>query len=329
MQKIIVSLMFLLVFAFPVAAQTSLGESYTTDVGTTIDYPIGWTLELEDNLVVLTQGSSSRIVMLDYPLVSLLANNRTVPLDSLVEIVANEVIGSAIDSDRILFDTVFNRELARYDIPTRGSNASSAVVAVKFSNNRIGMLVSINVRETTFQSVLSTFDNINPTSDDIILQTRIAQSAEAFIFPSGGRFSYPAGWSYTPQRRSGIEYVTLSAPDNGAAMILFDTSERVGESVALDDVLETANLRLAQQFAITLDDTTARTTAIGSREGLRYDATVSQRGETYDAEVTILRYSDNGVGIFVAYGNLAAYAPDINLVLSSFNNLGAILNFVN
>lgn len=326
MQKLTTLLLVLLLLAAPAAAQTSLGETYTTDTGTTIDYPLGWTVELADNLVILEQSNSSRVVLIDYPLVSALSNYQQTDLDALVEIVANEILNSDIDTASIFFDTVFNRELARYDVPTR-TNASGAVLAVRFSNDRIGMLVSINVSENTLQGMLSTFDNSTPASDDVVGTANVATEASSFIFRSGGRFSYPAGWSATPRRSGNIEYVNLRAPNDAAAIVLFDITERVAANTPLNGVLADADLNLAQNFAITVDEGFAEAVTIGNREALRYQATIFVDGDTYAGHVTVLEYSDNGIGIAVAYGALDTFALDINLVIGSFNNLGALLDF--
>ena len=220
----------ILLFALPAFAQADI-TTYILDSGTSIDYPSGWDAEQSDNLVILSRRDISRAVIIDHPVVSELTIDVEPSLMAAVAVVANEVLSGDYDADLITTFDVAGRDAARYDLEGGSDNIPGSIVAVRFSNDRIGMIIAINVSEGTLIRMLESFDNTQAANNAAPLpsqrQSAPLASPDAHIFRAAGRITIPAGWSVDRNLlNNAIEYLTLTTADSSTTALAFDLSRR-------------------------------------------------------------------------------------------------------
>jgi hypothetical protein len=326
MKRFALLTLFVLLTASPALAQTNLDATYTLDTGTSINYPAAWNAELQDSFVILSPDEFSRAIILDYPIVGqIITPNQT--LSDAVSAVADEIFAGEYDEERITTFTILEREAARYDIEETATTAPGSIVAVRFSNERIGMLIAINIDTNILEPMLASFDNTSPANDEAVVPTRGATEAstvpDTYFFQAEGRFIIPAGWSYTPRvLNTTIEYVTLQADDNSTTAIIIELSNVVTDSAALDTVIAASGINLQEQFGITFS--TGEFVRSDNRMAYRYNITVNGQA----GAMTAVHFDEGGTGLFIAYGDTATYTHDLNMMLGSFTNLEALLDYI-
>jgi hypothetical protein len=326
MKRYALLLLVTLLVALPTLAQTALGATYTLDTGTSINYPDNWIAELQEDFVILSHTDLSRAIVLDYPLVSQLIQSDP-SLTNAVEVVADQLSEGNYDAELITTFTILGREAARYDLVGDPTSPSGSIVAVRFSNERIGIVIAINITSNILDPMLESFDNTSPASDNVILQGRGSTApltaADGYIFQAQGRFSIPAGWSYIPAMLGeNIEYVNLRTADATAGVLIFDLSNVISNNLTLDTVVAASGINFERDFGLGYD--TGEFARQDNREVYRYAVTVNGQAGT----MVVVHFDNGGTGLFVAYGNTAAHTHDINVLLGSFTDVGATLNYI-
>ncbi|MDQ7025322.1 MAG: hypothetical protein Q9P44_07155 [Anaerolineae bacterium] len=328
MKRFALITLLLILSTLPLHAQANLGATYTLDTGTSIDYPQNWSAEIQDNLVVLSQSDISRAIIIDYPLVSqLIASDQT--LADAVSVVADQVFGGDYDADLIAPFTILGRNAARYDIAESPTASSGSIVAVRFSNERIGIIIAINVNNSIFNQMLESFDNTSPANDNAFIpsggSTVPATESDTYFYQAGGRLIVPIGWTVVPRMvNNEIEYVTLQTADTSTTALAFDLSNVLGNSIILDRVVAASGLNLQGEFGVAFNIETGEFIRSDNRIAYRYPVTVNGQA----GQMIAVHFDDGGTGLFIVYGNTRSYTSDIHLILGSFNNLGSLLNYL-
>jgi hypothetical protein len=328
MKRFALVTLLLILSTLPLHAQANLGATYTLDTGTSIDYPQHWDAELQDNLVVLSQNDISRAIVIDYPLVSQLITSDQNLADA-VSVVADQVFGGDYNADLIAPFTILGRNAARYDIAESPTASPGSIVAVRFSNERIGIIIAINVNNSIFNQMLQTFDNTLPANDNAFLpaggNTAPATESDTYFYQAGGRLIVPIGWTVVPRLlNNDIEYVTLQTADSLTTALVFDLSNVLGNSIALDSVVAASGLNLQGEFGVAFNTGTGEFIRSDNRIAYRYNVTVNGQA----GQMVAVHFDDGGTGLFIVHGNTASYTADISLILGSFNNLGALINYL-
>lgn len=326
MKRFALVTLLLLLSTLPLHAQVGLGATYTLDTGTSIDYPQDWNAELQDSLVILSQSDISRAIIIDYPLVSqLITSDQT--LADAVSVVADQVLGGDYDIELITPFTILGRNAARYDIAASGTTSPGSIVAVRFSNERIGIIIAININVSILNQMLESFDNTSPANDDAFIpsggNTAPATESDTYFYQAGGRLIVPIGWSVVPRLLNNeIEYVTMQTADSSTTALVFDLSNVMGNSIALDSVVAASGINLQDEFGVAFN--TGEFIRSDNRIVYRYNVTVNGQS----GQMIAVHFDDGGTGLFVVYGNTTSYTSDINLILGSFNNLGALIDYL-
>ena len=325
MKRALIILCLSVIFVFPVMAQDSFTTYEFEDTGTTIDYPDSWDAELTDQILILTAGEGRQVLVLDYSLISLfLFETPDFLAADAVAVIAEEVVSSPINEAEIYDFEIDDRVVTAYDI-NLGVNGS--VLAIEFSNGAFGILITVEIEEAIVDEMLRSFDNNNDVVDDVAVSGSSEANLvpSAYIFQGNGRLIYPAGWIVQARLREDVQYVVLSAPnDEQATVVLFDLSEAVTSGTALVDALDEVGIEWADTFAFDIDDD-SDTYTFGDREAIVYDLEVD------DAEgyLVVLRFDDESIGVVAVYGDdTDDYDTDIAQLIGSFNNLGALLQFI-
>ena len=320
------ALLLLLVLVFPVIAQSDDFDTYEFETGTTLDYPDDWDSELVDGILVLTDSDTSQVLAIDYPFVFTLSDDGEEPtLEEAVEILTNILLDTTIDTDEIYTFKSGGRDVAAYDF---NFALSGSIYAVEFTNGAIGMLAIIEVDEDIENIMLESFDNSEEVVNDVALPS--GRSSEArdvpsvFLLQNNQRFVVPAGWELNVRQRDDIQYAILTIPDDDVTVQLFDLSETVTSGTELEDVLEETGIDWEDDFGFEIDDD-ADDYNFSDREAISYDVEV----DGSDGTLIILRFADDAIGMAVIFGDdIDDYETEINQLLGSFNNLGAVLNFI-
>ena len=313
------------IVALPTMAQTLLGATYTLDTGTSINYPEAWEAELQDDFVVISHTDISRAIVLDYPLVSQLI--QTDPsLANAVGVVADQILQGNYDAEAITTFTVLGREAARYDISGGPNVAPGSIVAVRFTNERIGIIIAINVSSNILDPMVESFDNSSPADDNVAIPSRGGEPStepDGYIFQAQGRFTIPAGWSFAPSLLGeNIEYVTLQTADDATIVLIFDLSNVLSNSLTLDTVVAESGINLQSDFGVRFS--TGEFVRMDNREVYRYNVTINGQGGI----MVVVHFDHGGTGLFIAYGDTTTYSSDINVLLGSFTDVGATLQYI-
>lgn len=320
MKRLLVLIPLLLLLAAPSFAQAS--QTYTLDSGTSIAYPSGWSVEQNDALVVLSRGNFSRAIVIDYPLVDMLTLNVETTLANSLLALGREVLNVDINTGEIEDFVIAERDAARWD--TRLNGGPATLVAVNFQNGGIGMLLTVGVSDGTLVDLLTSFDNLVPMTTQQMPTTRNSVQAQVmprlFFFEDGARFTFPANWTGSLQRISGLDAVSLQAPQAAVDVLMINLLGRVPNDASMNMVLEIAALDFSE-LGLRLRITDAIPLTLGDHEAVRYYGTITVDGETVSAELTITQYSERGYGLMLAYGEeLAQARADLEVMAASFNN---------
>lgn len=322
MKKSLSLVLVLFLLAIPTLAQDALDATYTLDTGTRIDYPGTWDAELVDELVIISRSDSQQIIIIDYPLLTDFAQIGADTPRTVLEVFVRDIAEIGFDQDALSSFDIQAREAVRYDVPTNNGLASS-IFAVRFSNEAIGMVLFFGVPDVTIAAMMDSFNNEEPASETATVRTGdfVAQRDGVYFFSEGaGRFAYPAGWRLSADLSGDIEYATLTAPDQGFRAVVADLTPVVTRDTATAEVLDVTNLNFETTFGLDLVRGMGEVIQIGDHSGVRYDARVMQDGYETAAEVIVVRYSEGGFGLLIAYGDLDAYADVQTALLGSLNN---------
>ncbi|MEL6306968.1 MAG: hypothetical protein AAFR81_18395 [Chloroflexota bacterium] len=327
--RFIIVMMFVVVSVLGVSAQ-ELEETYVfEETGTVISYPSDWTAELENQLLILAGSSGEQIIAIDYPLVNVLFPDNPAPTPAeAVAGVAEQALGASVDEDEIFTFDQDGREVTIYTIDLA---LSGSVLAIEFDNGTFGLLITVEVDEDIEDAIIASFNSTEEVASDVAIPSNSATGGasvpSAYIFQGDARFIAPTGWSITPRIRDEVEYVTLGAPDNDdATVILVNLSDAVTNGTVLSDVIDTLDFDWDDAFGVSIDEDSEDVYEQADREAIQYDVDVD--GE--DGTLVVLRFTNNAIAVAIFYGDDADdYADDIDQLIGSFRNLGALLDFFN
>ncbi|MGB7339907.1 MAG: hypothetical protein WBC91_13510 [Phototrophicaceae bacterium] len=314
------------IFTVPVIAQDVDLTLYEFDTGTTLTYPADWQDELTDGVLALSTNSPTQVLVLDYPLVNTLAEDgETVTLRNAVSALTTLLLDEQIDPLEIYEFSLEGRTIAAYDIDL---TLSGAVYGVEFSNGAIGLLVTIELDQETETNLLMSFNNTQDIVSDVTLPTgrnnQVRDEPSVFLLPTNQRFFVPSGWDLDLRQRDDLQYAVVSLPDADLRVQLIDLSEVVPKGTDLDAVINGDTYDWTEAFGVEVISTSV-TYHLGDREAVNYDVRV----DNTDASLIILRFSDDAIGVVVIIGeDRDAYETTIHQLIGSFNNLGAVLNFL-
>ncbi len=325
--KRIILLLCILCLSVPIVAQDDLTETYEFETGTTIDYPKGWEAEEVDGLVIIASNDNRQIIVVDYPIVSVLPEDLEQVATGAVEVLANTLLGTEINPDDIYTFELDNRVVTAYDI---NFSVSGFVYAIEFTNGAIGMIVTAEIDNDLSLDILSSFDNSQELTNDVALpigrNSVVRDVPTVFLFESNQRFIYPANWIVNARRRDTLEYTTLSAPDNDDVTVqLFDLSQTITKGTELEEALSTVeDINWEDDFDFAIDND-FEPYVFGDRDAIQYELEV----DGSQGSLIILRYSDDNIGMVAIFGeDIADYELDIIQIIGSFNNLGAVLDYM-
>lgn len=325
MKRILV-LLVILCLSVPILAQADLTETYEFETGTTISYPKSWVAEEADQLVIISSNSNQQVIVVDYPIVSTFPEDLEEVAASAVEVLANTLLDTTINPDDIYTFELDNRIVTAYDINLA---ISGYVYAIEFTNGAIGILVTVEMNDDLSIDILSSYDNSQEVTNDVAVpvgRNSVARDVPTvFLFQSNQRFIYPPNWEVNARQRDTLEYTILSAPDNADVTVqVFDLSQTITKGTDLEEALDSMDINWENDFGFIINSD-FEPYIFGDRDAIQYDLAL----ENGEGSLIILRYSDDNIGMVAVFGDdLAAYQADINQIIGSFNNLGAILDFL-
>lgn len=327
----IFSVVVLIVFVFgsftPSQAQPSDASTYRWESGTRIDIPNNWVVDDSGDFFVMGTGST-RVLVIDYPQIGRLIPASNPTLNQLVRTVSAALLDVEPQRGQIAPFIVSGRTGARFDLRASENAAQTAVIAVRFSNDEIGILIAIDVPNSTLNDLLRSFDNTAEAAMRGDTEGEYALSAH--LFSAGGRVLYPTAWSAVPGIDGRRPFLRLQSPDEALFAILFDLSNEVDDSSSLRAVLAEANIDFDTRFdGIALESRIAETFRIDGRSALRYTISAQPFDEVLLGELYIVSFRDSGTGLLAVYGDLATYRREIETLLASFDRLGSLLDYVN
>lgn len=328
--RFIVMMMGVLLGVWSVSAQDDLDETYTFDeTGTVISYPSDWTANEDNQILIIAASDTQQVIVIDYPLIGVLFQDNPTPTPTeAVAGVAEQVLGTAINQDDIFSFEQDGRQITIYDIDLA---LQGSVLAIEFDNGTFGILVTVELDPDTEDAIISSFNSTEEVANDVAIPSNSATGGasvpSAYIFQGNARFIAPAGWSITPRVRDEVEYVTLGAPEgDDATVILLNLSDALTNGTALSNVIEALEFDWDDAFSLSIDADSEAVFEQTDREAVQYSVDVD--GE--DGTLVVLRFSNNALAIAIFYGDDAdAYTSDIDQLIGSFRNLGALLDFFN
>lgn len=317
----------LLLIASPALAQSETIQNYEfEDTGTSIDYPASWDGELVDGIFIVRDVNQSQVLVLDYPVIASIGDESDdIPIVAVQELVLL-LTEEEIPTDDIYQFSLDGRDIYAYDIEL---TLSASVYVIQFTNETFGALISIEIDDEIENQMLLSFDNSNPPATDVAVATGQSsfprEDPAVFLFDSDQRFFIPAGWVIELREREDGQYAILSVPDDDVTVWLFDVSPSVTKGTDLDQVLDDSAINWEADFGIVVTSD-IEAYSLGDRDAISYTATIDET----EGYVVVLRYSDENIGVAVVSGeDTANYDLQIEQLIGSFNNLGAVLDYLN